>query len=98
MLEDTTEKDIVAGASKWLKAARTMKGGENLELSIHFPMAAEMGETDFALILKAPSFEAWGVFWDNYEGSAAHQIDKESDSLTECPDSRLFEGVTIEVE
>ena len=50
MLEEATEKDIVEGASKWLKAAKGMKGGEQLELSVHFPMAAEMGESDFKLL------------------------------------------------
>lgn len=98
MLEEASEKDMVAAASKWLKAARGMKGGEGLELSLHFPVAAQMGESDFKIIVKAPSFEAWGTFWDGYEGSPAHQVDTESASFTECPDSSLWEGIPIPAE
>jgi hypothetical protein len=50
------------------------------------------------MILKAPSFKAWGTFWDGYKGSPAHKVDEETDEITECPSARLFEGVVIKVE
>jgi hypothetical protein len=37
----------VAVASAWLKAAKAMKGGENMEVYLNFPTAAYMGENDF---------------------------------------------------
>jgi hypothetical protein len=96
--EDETEKEVIAAAEKWLKAARSMEGGEELRVSVHFPMAAGgAGDSDFKLILVAPSFKAWGTFWDGYEGSPAHKVDQESDEITTCTKSRLFEGVVIEV-
>jgi hypothetical protein len=98
LIDEKSETDVLAGAKKWLAAARTMKGGENMELSVHFPVATGSGELDFVFIIKAPSFAEWGIFWDNYEGSAAHEIDKQADEITVCPISRLFEGVTIEVD
>lgn len=96
--DDKTEADVFAAAKKWLKAARTMKGGEELRVSIHFPMAAASGDSDFKLIVKAPSFAAWGTFWDGFEGSPAHKVDQENDEITACPSSALFEAVAIEVE
>ena len=98
LADDKTEADVIVAAKKWLKAARTMKGGEELQVSIHFPMAAASWDHDFKLILKAPSFAAWGTFWDGYEGSPAHTVDLENDEITACPSSTLFEAVAIEVE
>ena len=95
LIDEKTEADVLAGAKKWLAAARTQPGGKNLELSIHFPVAASSMAHDFVFILKAPSFQEWGVFWDNYEGSPAHEIDKEADEITVCPSSQLYEGVTV---
>ena len=98
-LEDgKTEVDVIAAAKKWLKAARTMKGGEELRVSIHFPMAAASGDSDFKLIVKAPSFAAWGTFWDGFEGSPAHKVDQETDEILSCASSRLFEAVAIDIE
>lgn len=98
LVDDKTEADVIAAAKKWLKAARTMKGGEELQVSVHFPMAAASWDSDFKLILKAPSFAAWGTFWDGYEGSPADKVDQEHDEITACPSSMLFEAVAIEVE
>lgn len=96
--DNKTEADVVAAAKKWLKAARTMEGGKDLQVSVHFPVAAAAGDSDFKLILRAPSFKAWGTFWDGYDGSPAHKVDQEADEITTCKESRLFEGVVINVE
>lgn len=96
---EESEKDAIAAAKKWLKAARSMEGGEEMRASVHFPVAAGgAGDSDFKFIVIAPSFKAWGTFWDGYEGSPAHQIDLETDEITTCTRSRLFEVVVIEVE
>ena len=91
-----TRKDLETVASKWLKAAKSAKGGENLEVYLHFPIVAQMGEFDFALVIKAPSIADWGVFMDGYEGSEAHKIDKEWDELSTCPDSSLWKTIKID--
>ena len=72
-----------------------MKGGENLEIYLHFPVVAQMGETDFAFVVTVPSLEEWGIFMDGYEGSAAQKFDKEWDELAACPDSALFRSMKV---
>jgi len=97
--DQKTEKDVIAGAEKWLKAARTMEGGKDLRVSVHFPVAAGgAGDSDFKLILVAPSFKAWGTFWDGYDGSPANKVDQEAKEITNCTKSQLFEGVVIKVD
>ncbi|MGI9371761.1 MAG: hypothetical protein ACR2OJ_04640 [Hyphomicrobiales bacterium] len=93
--EDVTEAVLIQRASEWLKAAKTVKGGENLKASLHDPVAAEMGQNDVLFVIVAPSLTEWGTFWDNYRGSAADKLDKDNDDVV-CPKSRLFESVVIE--
>lgn len=93
---EKTEEDVLAGAKKWLAAARTMEGGKDLQLSIHFPVAGGNSDSDFIFVLRAPSFETWGRFWDNYAGSPAEAIDDAADEITECGSGRLYDGVDIQ--
>ena len=91
----TSEQEVIAMAGEWLKAARTMKGGERLEAYVYFPVAVNaIGETDVWFVVVAPSFEEWGKFWDNYAGSPAAEVDKRNEKVV-CPDSALWESVKI---
>ena len=93
--EGASDKDLMAAASAWLKAAKGMKGGENLEAYLHFPVVAAMGGTDFLFVIKAPSLAEWGLFMDNYEGNALAEEDKKFAEISACPDSTLFESIQV---
>jgi len=94
MEDGTSEADVITGASEWLSAARTMKGGEKLEASVHFPVAVNnAGALDFMFMVVAPSFEEWGKFWDGYEGSPAAKLDHKN--IVACPDSAVWESIKI---
>ena len=94
MEDGTSEADVTAGASEWLSAARTMKGGENLQASVHFPIAVNnAGDLDFLFAVTAPSFEEWGKFWDGYEGSPAAKLDHKN--IVSCPNSAVWESIKI---
>ena len=96
ILDDTTEDQIVELAEKWLESARAMKGSEKIELYVFFPVAAEMGASDFRMLLKVPSFAEWGALQDIYDESAAADIEDSWREVMDCPDSWLFEGFKIE--
>ena len=96
ILDETTEDQIVALAEKWLDTAKSMKGAEGIEVHVLFPVSAEMGENDFKLLLKVPSFAAWGALWDVYDESAAADVEDTWSQMFDCPDSGLFEGFKIE--
>lgn len=94
--DDATEDQVKAGAAKWLEAAKGMKGGENLEAWVYFPVAVDaMGEFDLLFVVVSPSFEEWGEFWDNYDGSPAAKVDKENQEMVICPNSALWESIPI---
>jgi hypothetical protein len=98
VLDDTSEDQIVELVETWLKAARTVKGGESVEVYVFFPVAAEMGASDLRILVKVPSFAEWGAFWDVYDESAAADVEDSWSEVMDCPDSWLFEGFKIETE
>jgi hypothetical protein len=96
MDDDATEKEVLAMATDWLKAARSMKGGEQLQASVFFPVAVNaIGEADVWFVVSAPSFAEWGQFWDSYIDSPAAAVDKKNQDKVVCPDSALWESIKI---
>lgn len=94
--DGASEEKLEEAASNWLKAAKTMKGGENFKVSIQYPIVAKMpGNIDFLIILIAPSFAEWGTFWDGYKDSPAEMVDEEFAGVAICPDSALWEAVAV---
>ena len=87
--DETSDEQVDEIASAWLKAAKSMKGGENLQGYLRFPVAANVGENDFTFVLMAPSFAEWGTFTDGYAGSPAEEIDDKFDEIADCTQSTL---------
>jgi len=94
-LEDATEDDVLAMATKWLKAAKTLKGGENIRIYIRHPVAASVDDIDFKFVLASPDFAEWGAFTDAYDLSILQEIDDELDKVVDCDDASLWEGGEI---
>ena len=93
--EDASDADVLAAASDWMQAAKTVKGGKNLKVFIHFPIAAPVGEIDFLMVVNAPNLMEWGEFMDNYEGSAVAKSDKKFADIADCAESTLWESIKI---
>ena len=94
--DELSDDKMEAISAEWLKAAKTVIGGENLKLRLQFPIAAKMGEVDVVVIVIAPSFAEWGTFMDNYPGSAAEAIDDKYTDLIDCGNGTLWETVLFE--
>ena len=89
---ETTEDDVLTMGAKWLKAAKTIKGGENIQVYIRYPVAASVDDIDFKFVLVTPDFAQWGEFTDNYEMSTIVEIDDELEKIATCNDSSMWEG------
>ena len=91
------EQDVLDMAADWLKAAKTVKGGERLEAYVNFPIAVnDTGESDLIFTVVAPSFEEWGKFWDSYGGSEAAAIENKQNDKVVCPDSAVWESFKVQ--
>lgn len=92
---DATEDDVFDMAGKWLAAAKTLKGGENLQVVIRFPVAASVDDIDFKFVLVTPTFAEWGEFTDAYEASKLQEIDDELYKIADCNDASMWEGEVV---
>ena len=92
---DATEDDVFEMAGKWLAAAKTLKGGENLQIVVRFPVAASVDDIDFKFVLVTPTFAEWGEFTDNYEASKLQEIDDELFKVADCNDASMWEGEIV---
>lgn len=92
---DATEEEVFDMAGKWLAAAKTIKGGEDLEVVIRFPVAASVDDIDFKFVVVTPDFAEWGVFTDNYSASKLQEIDDELEKIAVCNDASLWEGEQV---
>ena len=97
MDDSVSEDQAEEHAAKWLAAAKKVPGGENLKAYVYFPVAVNMtGETDLMYIVVAPSFAEWGKFWDAYDDSDAADIEEDAQEMIVCPDSAVWESITLE--
>ena len=92
LADEATEAEVKSMAQDWLNAAKKMPGGEGFNAFVNFPVAVNApGEIDILFVVTAPSFEAWGKFWDNYLSSPAAEVDKKYQDKITCPGSALWE-------
>jgi len=91
--DDATEAQVEAKAAAWLKAARQLDGGKNLEAMVLFPVAVNAaGDTDMVFMVTAPTFAEWGRFWDAYPSS---DMAANENGVTFCPDSVIWEAMKV---
>ncbi len=90
-----TYEDAAAVSSAWAKAANGVAGGENFEVILNFPLAADADEGDFSFVLVAPNATAWGTFEDVYEGSAAQEADESFGEVATCDTSQIWRSVKM---
>lgn len=98
MSEGATEEEIEGIAMEWIKAIKGMDGGSEATLQVMFPVAVNAtGQVDFQVVLRLPSFTAWGKMWDNYQDdSQAALADERNKGLADCPDSAVWEVADLE--
>jgi len=90
-----TRTELMEVSAVWMKAAKTMTGGEEFEAYIEYPLAADDVDA-FTFVLVAKSAATWGAFQDAYVGSAAEKADEAWNNVADCSDSSLWSSVKIE--
>lgn len=93
--EGKTADDVAAVSSAWLKAAKTMEGGADIEVYLEYPLAADAGFGEFNFVMIVPDVKTWGVFNHGYAGSAAADADEAWNEVAKCSGSGLWESVEM---
>ncbi len=94
--DDKTAADLIAASSVWLKAAKNNEGGEDIEVSLEFPIVGDAGDGDFFFVLSVADTKIWGVFNHDYPDSPAGQAEEAWADVATCSDSNLSASVDIE--
>jgi hypothetical protein len=89
-------EDVQAVSAAWLKAAKSMDGGADLQVILTTPFAAEGDTGTFNFVVIAPSHGAYGTFNDGYEGSAAQKADAGFAGVAACSGSTIWESNPVE--
>jgi hypothetical protein len=99
--DKVTEAEVEADVLEMLKATRATTGGEKFTAKVLWPVAVtNLGETDFHVVVTYPTFTAWGKVWDasrNPESPLAKwEASVKRFDQYDCPESALWESVTID--
>lgn len=91
-----TGAELMAVSSAWLKAAKTMDGGEDIEAFVDFPIAANTGDGAFSWVMVLADAKTWGIFNNEYDGSPAAKVDEEFGEIATCKSSSIWQSVAVE--
>jgi len=94
--DNKTPADVIAASSVWLKAAKNNEGGEDVEVSLEFPMVGDAEDGDFFFVLSVDNTKTWGVFNHDYPDSPAGQAEEAWADVATCSNSSLSTSVDIE--
>jgi len=89
--------EVRSAATGWLKAARTMPGGEELQLDIRWPIAVPESAESFEFVIRSPSLQVWGKFYEGYDpGSPAGKADEVFATVASCSGSTVWESIPLQ--
>jgi hypothetical protein len=94
--DDKTGADLVAVSSAWLKAAKSMEGGEDLEVYLDFPLVADTEDGEFLFVAVFADMKTFGVFMNGYSGSPAAEADEAWYEVATCSGNSLWDSFEIE--
>lgn len=89
--------EVRTAGTEWLNAARSMPGGEELQLIIRWPIAVPDSSEAFEFVIRAPSLQAWGKFYDTYDpDSPVGKADEVFANVASCAGSTVWESISLE--
>ena len=91
-----TGVDVMSVSSTWLEEAKKIEGGEDFNVLLRFPIAANAGDDNFRFVLVVPNAKTWGLWVDNSLNDA--NLAAANDAWYEvasCSGSSMWAGVPI---
>lgn len=91
-----TGVDVMSVSSTWLEEAKKIEGGEDFNVLLRFPMAANAGDDDFRFVLVVPDAKAWGLWVHNSRNDANLAVANDAwYEVASCSGSSMWAGVPI---
>ena len=91
-----TGVDVMSVSSTWLEAAKKIEGGEDFNVLLRFPIAANAADDNFRFVLVVPNAKTWGLWVDNSLNDAnLAEANEAWYDVASCSGSSMWAGVPI---
>lgn len=96
--EGNTEEDVAVYIAEYLKSARSIKGGADMEIYINSALAPK--STGIEIVTIFPSFAAWGHFIDDLPASPLVEltVGAEKQGKLTCSGGKIWASVPVATE
>jgi hypothetical protein len=96
--EGFTEEDVAVYIAEYLKSARSIKGGADMEIYINSAVAPK--STGIEIVTIFPSFAAWGHFIDDLRASPLVEltVGAEKQGMFTCSGGKISASVPVATE
>ena len=91
-----TVQDAVDASSTWLKAAKTVEGGDDLAVFIDVGIAANFGDGHFNFVLVIPDEKTWGAWYGAPDpDGVGEEANAAWSEVAACSSSSLWNSIEI---
>ena len=97
--DEKTEDDLMKVSSAWLKVAKGMDGGADIEVFVDYAIFSNTPDSEdgsFSFVLMTPDLKSWGTLFNDYPDSPLAKADEVWGEVADCSDSSLLSSVKVE--
>ena len=97
--DEKTEDDLMKASSAWLKIAKGMDGGADINAYIDYAIFSNTPNSEagsFSFVLMTPDLKSWAALYNDYPDSPLGKAEEAWGEVATCSDSSLVSSVQIE--
>ncbi len=97
--DEKTEDDLMKASSAWLKIARGMDEGADINAFVSYAIFSNVPnreEDSFSFVLRTPDLKSWAALFNDYPDSPLGKADEAWGEVATCSDSSLLSSVEVE--
>ncbi len=97
--DEKTEDDLMKASSAWLKIAKGMDGGSDINAFVDYAIFSNTPNSEegsFSFVLMTPDLKSWAALFNDYPDNPLGKADEVWGEVATCSDSSLLSSVEVE--
>ncbi len=97
--DEKTDDDLMKASSAWLKAAKGMDGGADIEAFVNYAFFSNTANSEpgsFGFVLRTPDLKSWAALYNDCPDSPLGEADQAWGEVATCSDRSLLGSVNVE--
>ena len=97
--DEKTEDDLMKVSSAWLKVAKGMDGGADIEAFVEYAIFSNTPNTEdgsFSFVLETPDLKSWAALYNDYPDSPLGKAEEAWGEVATCSARSFWDSVEIE--